>query len=111
ALITAATDATVDGFHATTNTTSSSSHSFHTEADSQAIQFVRSDIDAIRVAAARGHGEEIDALSYYLHEPDADVFGHWMQTHYTQLFGNLERPEQLLTRINKYRHPGRVASI
>lgn len=110
ALITAATDATVDGFHATTNATSSSSHSFNTEARSQAVQFVRSDIDAIRTDAARGHGEEIDALTDLLHEPNADEFGRWMQVHYAQLFDGLDQPEQLLTRIDKYRHSGDPAT-
>lgn len=110
-LITATTDATVDGIHATTNTTSSTSHSFNADARSRAVQFVRTDIDAIRVEAARGHGEEIDSLAYLLNEPDSAAFGRWMQAHYVELFVGLDKPEQLLTRIDRYQSEIRTASV
>lgn len=64
------------------------------------MQFVKSDIDAIRAEAARGYGEEISTLAYLLHEPDASELGRWMQRHYVELFVGLEQPEQLLDRIN-----------
>lgn len=110
-LITATTDATVDGIHATTNTTSSTSHSFDADARSRAVQFVRTDLDAIRVDAARGHGDEIDSLAYLLNEPDPAAFGRWMQAHYVELFVGLDKPEQLLTRIDRYRPEVRTASV
>lgn len=104
-LVTSTTDAVADGFHATTNTTSSTSHSFQTaDANSRAVQFVKSDIDAIRADAARGHGEEISTLAHLLHEPDTAAFGRWMQAHYVELFTGLEKPEQLLGRIDRYRY-------
>ncbi len=109
-LITATTDATVDGIHSTTNTTSSTSHSFGDSARSQAVRFVRTDIDAIRVDAARGHGEEIDSLAYLLNEPDSAAFARWMQAHYVELFTGLDDPAQLLDRIDQYRQPVRTAS-
>src|SRR5699024_526456 len=104
------TDATVDGIHSTTNTTSSTSHSFGDSARSQAVRFVRTDIDAIRVDAARGHGEEIDSLAYLLNEPDSAAFARWMQAHYVELFTGLADPAQLLDRIDQYRQPVRTAS-
>jgi len=110
-LVTSTTDAVADSFHATTDTTSSTSHSLDTaDAHSRAVQFVKSDIDAIRADAARGHGEEISTLAYLLHEPNATAFGRWMQTHYVELFVGLEKPEQLLVRIDRYRHEMRTAS-
>ena len=110
-LVTSTTDAVADGFHATTDTTSSTSHSLDTaDAHSHAVRFVKSDIDAIRADAARGHGEEISTLAYLLHEPNAAAFGRWMQAHYVELFVGLEKPEQLLARIDRYRHEMRTAS-
>lgn len=108
-LVTTTTDAVADGFRATTNTTSSTSHSFQTaDAHSRAVQFVKSDIDAIRADAARGQGEEISTLAYLLHEPNTAAFGRWMQTHYVELFTGLEKPEQLLVRIDRYRYKNEI---
>lgn len=110
-LVTSTTDAVADSVHATTDATSSTSHSFDTaDAHSRAVQFVKSDMDAIRADAARGHGEEISALAYLLHEPNAAAFGRWMQAHYVELFVGLEKPEQLLARIDRFRHEMRTAS-
>lgn len=110
-LVTSTTDAVANSVHATTDTTSSTTHSLDTaDAHSRAVRFVKSDIDAIRADAARGHGEEISTLAYLLHEPNTAAFGRWMQAHYVELFVGLEKPEQLLTRIDRYRHEMRTAS-
>ncbi|MDN5869595.1 MAG: DUF3015 domain-containing protein [Nitrococcus sp.] len=110
-LITSTTDAIAESVHATTDATSSTSHSFDSdEAHARTVQFVKSDIDAIRADAARGHGEEISTLAYLLDEPDAAEFGRWMQRHYVELFVGLKTPEQLLTRIDHIRHKMYTAS-
>ncbi|MDN5848392.1 MAG: DUF3015 domain-containing protein [Nitrococcus sp.] len=110
-LVTSTTDAIAESVHATTDATSSTSHSFDSDdAHARAAQFVKSDIDAIRADAARGHGEEISTLAYLLHEPNATEFGRWMQAHYVELFVGLENPEQLLTRIDHARHEVYTAS-
>lgn len=110
-LITSTTDAIAESVHATTDTTSSTSHSFDSDdAHARAVQFVKSDIVAIRADAARGYGEEISALAYLLDEPNAAEFGRWMQRHYVELFVGLENPEQLLARIDHARHKMYTAS-
>ncbi len=84
----------------------SSSSSGDDEADAKTAareRFVASQIDWLRRDAARGQGESLDALAVLLGEPDSLAFGQWTQTHYAQLFTNLEQPSELLARISDYR--------
>ena len=96
------TNAVADAAHQTTRMTSSTSDSFEDAGyQHRAKRFVNTDIDAIRRQAARGYGDELDALAVLLHEPHRAAFPRWMQAHYAALFSNLQRPAQLLDRIHR----------
>lgn len=105
-LITSTNDAIVDSFHATTNSSSSTSHSFgdQSKSNTRAVAFVQSQLPSIREDAARGQGEDLDTLAYLLGENDPQAFAKWMQGHYQVLFTDLKQPKDLLTRINTYRY-------
>lgn len=114
-LLSTTTDTVAEGLEATTNTTDASTDASTDSVDSadartRAEAFVRTDLDAIRADAARGHGETLETLAYLLDESDTAAFGRWMQTHYEQLFTDLEQPEALLARIDRYRDTTRMAS-
>ncbi|HYW77114.1 MAG TPA: DUF3015 family protein [Gammaproteobacteria bacterium] len=96
------TNAVADAAHQTTRMTSSTSDSFEDAGyRHRAKRFVDTDIDAIRRQAARGYGDELDALAVLLHEPNRAAFPRWMQAHYADLFSNLQKPAQLLDRIHR----------
>lgn len=110
-LITSTNDAIVDSFHATTNSSSSTSHSFggdQSKRNGQAVAFVQSQLPYIREDAARGSGEDLNTLAYLLGEKDPQAFAQWMQGHYRVLFTHLKQPRDLLTRIHAYRHAERT---
>ena len=112
-LITSTNDAIVNSFHATTNSSSSTSHSFggdQSKRNGQAVAFVQSQLPYIRADAARGSGEDLNTLAYLLGEKNQQAFAQWMQSHYQVLFTNLKQPRDLLTRIHTYRHTEQTAS-
>ena len=74
-----------------------------TSPDSAKTAFVNDRFKAIRADAARGEGENVDALAAMLGEPDRKEFARWMQTNYAPLFTDLKKPDDLLTRIQSRR--------
>ena len=64
--------------------------------------FIDKRYDAIRKDAARGQGENIEALSQLMGEQDAASFAVWMQKNYEHLFGNNQKPADLITKLEQY---------
>ena len=85
----------------TTSSQLSSSTSSPSKDDKSA--FVDSRFAAIRYDAARGYGENLDTLATLLGEPDRAEFAHWMKAHFENLFVGLDRPSELLVRIEVLR--------
>ena len=68
--------------------------------------YVNREIVAIQEEAAQGEGTHLEALALLLKEEDAASFSQWMQSHYQALFADLNHPEELLTRVRRFRAVG-----
>jgi len=62
-------------------------------------QFVDVRLASIQKEAAEGQGENLDALAELMGKTDKRAFSSWMQDNYNELFSNLEKPSQLISRI------------
>lgn len=62
-------------------------------------RFVDVRIASIKKEAAAGEGENLEALARLMGKQDKSAFSGWMQVHYDELFNNLERPAELISRI------------
>jgi len=61
--------------------------------------FVDVRMASIQKEAAQGEGENLDALAELMGKNDKRAFSTWMHTNYDALFNNLEKPSQLISRI------------
>jgi Protein of unknown function (DUF3015) len=77
-----------------------------TTSDDKSASFIENRFAAIRAEAARGEGENLDSLAKLLGETDRADFARFMKERYTDLFTDLERPRDLLSRIDRYRGRG-----
>lgn len=68
-------------------------------------RFVDVRIASIKKEAAAGQGENLDALAEMLGTQDKAAFSKWMQTNYQDLFGNLNKPKELVSRLKTYQAP------
>src|SRR5699024_3324768 len=89
-----------DGLNASTNASVTEPNN---QQYASARVYVASQMPMIRREAAMGGGENIRALAALMDEPDTEAFGQWLQANYARLFTHLEKPEMLVTRINRYR--------
>lgn len=55
---------------------------------------------SIQKEAALGEGENLHALADLMGKKDKQAFSSWMHENYDVLFTNLEKPSQLVSRIN-----------
>ena len=100
----AASLAAVSACTAITDVTSSTSSTTDTVTPDVTLNnFIDRRYDAIRKDAARGGGENIEALASLLGTRDSDALAAWMQAHYQDLFGTGHRPAELRARIEQYR--------
>jgi predicted small secreted protein len=84
-----------------TDTVSSAVSSSTPESSKRA--FVNDRFKAIRAEAAKGQGENVEALAAMLGERDRQEFARWMQANYAPLFTDLKTPDELLARIENRR--------
>ena len=61
--------------------------------------FVDVRMASIQKEAAQGEGENLDALAELMGKNDKRAFSTLMHTNYDALFNNLEKPSQLISRI------------
>ena len=84
-----------------TDVTSTTSGSLDTVTPDVSLnRFVDIRMASIQKEAAQGEGENLDALADLMGKKDRQAFSSWMQTNYEVLFTDLEKPSQLLSRIN-----------
>ena len=67
-------------------------------------RFVDVRLASIQKEAAQGQGENLDALAELMGKKDKQAFSSWMHTNYDELFSNLEKPTQLISRIETANH-------
>lgn len=102
-LIIAGVISTMSACTAITDVTSSTSSTTDTVTPDVTLNnFIDKRYDAIRKDAARGQGENIEALSQLMGEEDSASFASWMQKNYAQLFGNNDKPADLITKLEQY---------
>ncbi len=83
-----------------TDVTSSTSGTLDTVTpDITLNHFVDVRLASIQKEAAQGAGENLDALAELMGKSDKQAFASWMHTNYDELFSNLEKPSQLISRI------------
>ena len=83
-----------------TDVTSSTSGTLDTVTpDITLNQFVDVRLASIQKEAAEGQGENLDALAELMGKTDKRAFSSWMHDNYSELFSNLEKPSQLISRI------------
>lgn len=65
--------------------------------------FIHTRYAAIQQDAARGQGENIEALAQLLGEPNSDQLAGWMQSHYDQLFTRGQTSADLMAKLEQFR--------
>ncbi len=84
-----------------TDVTSTTSGSLDTVTPDVSLnRFVDIRMASIQKEAAQGAGENLDALAELMGKKDKQAFSSWMHENYDALFTNLEKPSQLVLRIN-----------
>ncbi len=83
-----------------TDVTSTTSGSLDTVTpDITLNRFVDVRLASIQKEAAQGSGENLDALADLMGKKDKQAFSSWIHTNYETLFSDLEKPSQLISRI------------
>ena len=83
-----------------TDVTSSTSGTLDTVTPDVTLnRFVDVRMASIQKEAAQGQGENLDALAELMGKKDKQAFSIWMHTNYDALFSDLEKPAQLISRI------------
>jgi hypothetical protein len=101
-LITLATSSLLLSACTTTEVTSSTSSTVDAVTPDVTLnRFVDVRIASIQQEAAKGEGENLDALAHMMGKADSARFSSWMQTHYDELFTGLNAPTELIARIEQ----------
>ena len=83
-----------------TDITSSTSGSLDTVTPDVSLnRFIDVRFASIQKEAAQGQGENLNALAELMGKDDKVAFSYWMNANYDELFTNLKRPSQLISRI------------
>ena len=107
-LVLAATLTSLTACTAITDVTSSTSSTTDTVTPDVTLNnFIDKRYDAIRKDAARGGGENIEALAHLMGARDSAALAQWMQANYAEIFGDDDHPRQLLSRIENYDLPSK----
>jgi len=61
--------------------------------------FVDVRLASIQQDAAKGEGENLEALADLMGKKDKQAFSNWMQSNYDVLFSDLKKPAELISRI------------
>ncbi len=83
-----------------TDVTSSTSGTLDTVTPDVSLnRFVDVRLASIQKEAAQGEGENLDALAELMGKNDKQAFSLMLHSNYDSLFGGLDKPSQLITRI------------
>jgi len=86
-----------------TDVTSSTSGTLDTVTpDITLNRFVDVRLASIQKEAAQGEGENLDALAELMGKKDKQAFSSWMHENYDELFSNLEKSSQLISRMETH---------
>lgn len=65
--------------------------------------FINTRYTAIQQDAARGQGENIDALAQLMGAQDSKQLASWMQSNYDNLFSQGQSPAELMAKLEQYK--------
>lgn len=83
-----------------TDVTSSTSGTLDTVTPDVTLnRFVDVRLASIQKEAAQGEGENLEALAELMGKEDKQAFSSWVHNNYDVLFTNLDKPSQLISRI------------
>lgn len=83
-----------------TDITSSTSGTLDTVTPDMSLNhFVDTRIASIQKDAAQGEGENLNALAELMGQKDKKAFSLWVHANYDELFTELDKPSQLISRI------------
>lgn len=92
-------DATTNAVQGTSNVTTNTADDVDARTHAARREFVGSQMAMLKREAARGEGENLDALAYMMHADDTQAFEAQVQANYQSLFASDAGAEQWLTRL------------
>lgn len=92
-------DATTNAVQGTSNVTTNTANDVDARTHAARREFVGSQMAMIKREAARGQGENLEALAYMMHAEDTQAFENQVQASYQSLFASDADAEQWLTRL------------
>ena len=92
-------DATTNAVQQTSNGTTNASRSAFAQNHDARRKFVDSQYAMLKNEAARGHGEDLNALAYMMRAEDKQAFAARVQSNYDVLFSGKATGDAFLTRL------------
>lgn len=92
-------DASTDAVRETSNATTNATHNSFARTHKARRKFVRSQYAMLKSEAARGSGEDLDALAYMMQANSKSAFESAVQAHYSQLFSGKPNADAFLARL------------
>lgn len=92
-------DATTNAVQGTSNVTTNTADDVDARTHAARREFVGSQMAMIKREAARGQGENLEALAYMMHAEDTPAFEYQVQANYQSLFATDADADQWLTRL------------
>lgn len=92
-------DATTNAVQGTSNITTDTANDVDARTHAARREFVGSQMALLKREAARGQGENLDALAYMMHAQDKQVFASRVQASYQSLFHEDANADQWLARL------------
>ncbi|RJS95311.1 DUF3015 family protein [Salinisphaera sp. Q1T1-3] len=92
-------DATTNAVQQTSDATTNASRNAFAQNHDARRKFVHSQYAMLKSEAARGRGEDLDALAYMMREQDKQAFADTVQAHYQTLFSGKPSADAFLSRL------------
>lgn len=92
-------DATTNAVQGTSNATTDASRNAFAQNHDARRRFVQSQYAMLKSEAARGQGEDLNALAYMMRAKDKQAFAAEVQSHYATLFSGKQNADAFLSRL------------
>lgn len=94
-------DATTNAVKETSQATTDATHDNYAQTHKARRKFVHSQYAMLKSEAARGSGEDLDALAYMMQTKNKQAFESKLQSNYSQLFSGQPNADAFLSRLYK----------
>lgn len=92
-------DATTNAVRETSQATTDATHDNYAQSQEARKKFVHSQYAMLKSQAARGSGEDLDALAYMMQAKNKRAFESKVQAHYSELFSGKPSADAFLSRL------------